>query len=79
LSNSVKYSEAKNLRIILNYQSDKIEITATDDGKGFEVNDIEKGAGLINMKSRASLIKADLKLTSKLSKGVKMVINYRLN
>jgi len=79
LSNSVKYSEAKNLRIILNYQSDKIEITATDDGKGFEVNDIEKGSGLINMKSRASLINADLKLTSKLSKGVKMVINYRLN
>lgn len=53
LSNSVKYSEAKNLNITLNYQPKNLIITATDDGKGFDIDTVEKGSGLINMKSRA--------------------------
>ncbi|WP_308992004.1 histidine kinase [Mariniflexile litorale] len=76
LSNSVKYSEAKNLNIILDYQPKQLIITATDDGKGFDINTVEKGSGLINMKSRAALVKAKLDLTSQPNKGVKLVINY---
>ena len=79
LSNSVKYSEAKNLNIILNYQSNNLIITATDDGKGFVVNEIEKGSGLINMKSRAALVNAKLELKSKPNEGVRLIINYPFN
>lgn len=79
LSNSVKYSEAKNISITLDYQSEKLIITATDDGIGFDFNEIEKGSGLINMKSRAALIGADLDLSSKPSDGVKLVLNYPLS
>lgn len=78
LSNSVKYSEAKNLNINLNYQENNLLITAIDDGKGFDINSIEKGSGLINMKSRAALINATLELTSQPSEGVKLVLNYPL-
>ena len=42
LSNSVKYSEAKNLKILLEYLPDTLRITASDDGKGFDINKIEK-------------------------------------
>ncbi|WP_238566277.1 sensor histidine kinase [Jejuia pallidilutea] len=42
LSNSVKYSEAKNLNITLNYQPNQIIISANDDGKGFDTDTIEK-------------------------------------
>ena len=76
LSNAVKYSEAKNLKIILNYQPTQLTITATEDGKGFNINDVEKGSGLINMKSRAALINAHLKLTSKPNEGVTLVLEY---
>ena len=78
LSNSVKYSEAKNLNIILNYQASNLVITATDDGIGFNINEVEKGSGLLNMKSRASLIHATLELTSQPSIGTTLVLNYPL-
>lgn len=78
LSNSVKYSEAKNIKIILNYQPEQLLITATDDGKGFNINAIEKGSGLINMKSRAALIHATLDLSSKPDAGVRLELKYPL-
>ena len=76
LSNSVKYSEAKNLDISLDYQKENLIIIAKDDGKGFDIKNVEKGSGLINMKSRAALINADLELNSKLDEGVTLIINY---
>tara|TARA_R110002050_G_scaffold299733_1_gene466156 strand:- start:13656 stop:14456 length:801 start_codon:yes stop_codon:yes gene_type:complete len=76
LSNSVKYSKAKHLKIILQYESDHLKITASDDGVGFNINTIEKGSGLINMESRAALINATLELTSQPNKGVQLVMEY---
>ncbi|SHI52848.1 sensor histidine kinase [Algibacter luteus] len=78
LSNSVKYSEAKNIGITLDYRPEKIIITATDDGKGFDINEIEQGSGLINMKSRAQLIKAILDISSKPGNGVNLTLDYPL-
>ncbi|MEL0456193.1 histidine kinase [Flavobacteriaceae bacterium SZ-1-7] len=78
LSNSVKYSEAKNIEVTLDYQPNLLLIKAKDDGKGFDVNDIEKGSGLINMKSRSSLINAELDLTSQPNEGVMLLLRYPL-
>ena len=78
LSNSVKYSEAKNIGITLDYKPEKIIITATDDGKGFNINEIEQGSGLINMKSRAQLIKASLDISSEPGNGVNLTLDYPL-
>lgn len=75
-SNSVKYSEAKNLLIKLNYFTDKLRIEASDDGKGFDMATAEKGSGLINMKSRAELINANFELVSKPNEGTKLTIEY---
>jgi signal transduction histidine kinase len=79
LSNSVKYSEAKNISIILDYKTDELVITAKDDGKGFNTDAIEKGSGLINMKSRANLIGAKLNLNSEPDEGVELNLFYPLN
>ena len=75
-SNSVKYSEAKNLRVKLDYQEDHVTIEASDDGKGFDVEATEKGSGLLNMKSRAELINAKFNLKSKPNEGVTLIISY---
>ena len=77
-SNAVKYSEADTLTIQLNYQPETLQIIATDNGKGFDVEEAKKGAGLINMKSRAKLIKSEFKLTSKPDQGTKLVLTYPL-
>lgn len=77
-SNSVKYSQAQNLKVELVYKHDRISITTIDDGVGFDINTIKKGSGLINMKSRAELINATFNLSSKLNEGVKLNIDYPL-
>lgn len=79
LSNSVKYSEAENLVITIEYQTENLKIIATDDGRGFDMNDIEKGSGLINMKSRASLINAEFELSSKPNEGVQLILDYPIS
>ena len=77
-SNSVKYSEAKNLCVELQYENDKLIIKASDDGKGFDLESVSKGSGLINMQSRTELIGAKLILTSKRGEGVNLTIEYPL-
>lgn len=79
LSNSVKYSEAKHLKIGLEYTPKKLKIVASDDGKGFDEASVEKGSGLLNMKSRAHLIKAKLDMVSKPNEGVQLFIEYPFN
>jgi signal transduction histidine kinase len=78
-SNAVKYSEAKNLKVKLDYNKAHLLIEASDDGKGFNIETVEKGSGLLNMKSRAELINAKFDLTSQLGKGVILTIDYPLN
>lgn len=75
-SNSVKYSEADHLKVVLDYKPNALLIIATDDGKGFDVAYAEKGSGLINMKSRAELIEASLEIKSQPDNGVTLSINY---
>jgi len=75
-SNSVKYSEADSLNVILDYLEDQLLITVTDNGKGFDATSVEKGSGLINMKSRAELINATFDLESQPNEGVTLKINY---
>lgn len=77
-SNSVKYSEAKNLKVVLDYQPKQLRIEASDDGKGFNIDTAEKGSGLINMKSRAELINASFDLYSAPEKGVQLTLVYPL-
>ncbi|GAA4270411.1 sensor histidine kinase [Hyunsoonleella aestuarii] len=76
LSNSVKYSEANTVNITLDYDTKDLTITAKDDGKGFDESKIEKGSGLINMKSRATLINADFHLSSVVNEGVTLSLKY---
>ena len=76
LSNTIKYAEANNFQVNIHYLDDKLIMTAIDDGKGFDQNKVEKGAGLINMESRAKLIKASYKLESALNQGTTLEVVY---
>lgn len=75
-NNTLKYSKAKNLKIELNYTSKNVEIYASDDGVGFDLNDESKlnGIGLSNMKSRTSLINAKFELNSIEKEGTRLYI-----
>ena len=75
-SNTVKYSEAKNLNVTLHYLKDQLLIVATDDGNGFDMGNVQEGSGLLNMKSRAELINMSYALTSTKGEGVKLQLGY---
>ncbi len=75
-SNAIKHSKAKNLAVNLNFKDDQLLISAKDDGVGFEDGEIEKGSGLINMKSRAAIIKAEFSMKSAKNKGVSLTLSY---
>ena len=76
LSNTIKYANSSEIKVILDYQLDQLVITAIDDGVGFDMASVEKGSGLINMEHRAALIGANLNLESQFQKGACLTVIY---
>ncbi|WP_274474635.1 sensor histidine kinase [Mangrovimonas aestuarii] len=76
LSNTMKYSKANNVTVKLTYSSEKLEIYATDDGTGFNLQSVEKGSGLLNMESRAKLIQTQYNFKSIPGQGTALYLCY---
>jgi len=59
ICNTIKYANANELNIILNYDNDNFVLDISDNGKGFDMNiKMNQGNGISNIKNRASLIGA---------------------
>ncbi|MFD0861714.1 sensor histidine kinase [Sungkyunkwania multivorans] len=77
-SNVIKHSKASELKVTLNYNNQELYIRAEDNGVGFDIENVEKGSGLLNMQSRASLINADITIDAKINRGVCLILRYPL-
>jgi signal transduction histidine kinase len=77
MNNALKYSCAKNVELCISYSNKIIEVTLTDDGIGFDINDKTDGYGLNNMKNRAAKINSDLEIFSTPNTGAKII--FRIN
>jgi signal transduction histidine kinase len=75
-SNTLKYAEAETLNVVLDYRENALEVTVNDNGKGFDVDAIAKGSGLVNMEKRAELISAKFGLQSNNVNGTSLNITY---
>jgi two-component system sensor histidine kinase UhpB len=71
LNNSIKYSEAKNIRV--EFGKD-MKIVISDDGKGFNTSANTNRNGLRNMKRRAEEINAELELSSTPGLGTDVIL-----
>jgi signal transduction histidine kinase len=69
VNNAIKYAEASVISVKIHYKNDVIEIEIIDNGKGFDVANVELGNGINNMKKRAEEIKADFSIISKPNSG----------
>ena len=76
LSNVMKHSKAKKLDIILNYKKEALEISAKDDGVGFDPLEKTESSGLQTIKGRAELLNAKYLLTSEVGKGTNLTLIY---
>ena len=79
INNILKHSRAKNVSIQLDDGPDELNITITDNGRGFDTSTAKDGSGLKNMELRAKLIHAAFSIQSKPEEGTKTSITYHKN
>jgi len=76
VNNTLKHAEAENIRLQMNILPEQLNITYSDDGKGFNVEEkIEsKSIGLTSIESRVNFLSGQIYVESKPGEGVKYVI-----
>lgn len=75
-SNVIKHSKADQLQVVMKYSGSNLELSAMDNGQGFDFRTVEKSSGLLNMSSRAEIIGAVFDLESAPGEGSKLKILY---
>lgn len=75
-SNTIKHSRASTLNVVLNYSDSFLNISAADNGVGFDQADNFMGIGLKNMETRAQLINSTLKINSIKDQGTTLSLTY---
>jgi signal transduction histidine kinase len=74
LNNAIKYSEASNIDIsIENESEDHIEIVIHDNGKGFETES-DCGNGIKNMRERTLALQGSIDIHSEIDEGCKITV-----
>jgi two-component sensor histidine kinase len=77
LNNSLKYSGAGDISLEVSLSGKKLIMKLADDGKGFDIDSVQEGNGLGNMKERAGRIGGRLTVDSAPGKGT--AIEFRGN
>lgn len=77
VNNVLKHAEAENLIIELSVDEGELQLTLTDDGKGFDAGDIKKkkGVGLSNIHSRVELFNGIVKIVTSPGDGCTLHIH----
>ncbi len=74
INNAIKYSEAEKISVNVAAIHDKIKIEITDNGKGFDMETIVLGNGILNMKKRIEEINGSFAVQSTLNNGTTITI-----
>src|SRR5690606_5741242 len=77
LNNILKNSKARHVKIIVEENTEILEITIKDNGEGFQTDVTKDGSGLKNMQVRAKLLNASFRIKSIPSKGTTTEILYK--
>jgi signal transduction histidine kinase len=81
LNNIFKHAKATEVLVQLLREENRLSITVEDNGKGFDVSNLEKskGDGWANIRSRVDYLKGKLDLHSDAQKGTSVNIECLLN
>ncbi len=82
VNNAIKYSDASTIKVIFDHNADYLNVTISDNGKGFAYQKIlengqfsASGHGIFNMKERTSFINGSFNIDSEEGKGTKIDIH----
>jgi ligand-binding sensor domain-containing protein/signal transduction histidine kinase len=79
MKNAAKHAACSNVALDMACTAQRVTIRLADDGKGFENNDAEYGAGLRYIKKRAGKIGGDLKIISQPGRGTMIQFTGRIS
>jgi two-component system, NarL family, sensor histidine kinase UhpB len=76
LSNAARHSGAEHIDVRLRRAGSRVELTVSDDGRGFSFDEAEGGLGIAGMRERALLVGGDVEIESRPGTGttVKLVL-----
>jgi signal transduction histidine kinase len=75
LQNSLKHSQCKNIKVLLEANDSFVKLILEDDGNGFDLKIVsKKGIGLSNMKKRTEMIGGTFQLDSFKNIGTTLII-----
>lgn len=72
LSNAAQHSGAESVKVDLARMDGTVELTVTDDGKGFTFEEASRGLGMGGMRERALLVGGDLRIESRPGVGTRV-------
>ena len=72
LSNAAQHAEAKSVQVSLARKHGIVELTVTDDGRGFTFDQASRGLGMGGMRERALLVGGDLRIESRPGVGTRV-------
>lgn len=75
VQNACKHSSGSEVRVIIEFKTDKIVLLIRDNGKGFDPNQAsDKSFGLLGMKERVEMLEGNIDIHSKKNEGTTIVI-----
>ena len=72
INNSIKYAEASKIEVHFSKKGDEFQAKITDNGKGFDIKNVDLGNGLSNMEKRMSEVDGKVKIISNVDKGTEI-------
>jgi len=79
VNNIIKHSNASNAVVKIKRVESKVLITIEDNGKGFDVLNVNNGLGLVGLKERAQLLNGEFSIDSKIGEGTKLRVAIERN
>ncbi len=76
INNIAKYANGQNVWIDLQLKNKEIVLTVKDDGKGFKPDEVKKGNGLNNLKSRTQELNGSFTLKSAPEVGTEIILSF---
>jgi two-component system sensor histidine kinase UhpB len=72
IRNGILHGEARRLRVSVGRSGEDLELTVTDDGRGFDLEAVRRtagGLGLVSMEERARVVSAEVRIVTQAGRG----------
>jgi len=78
LTNIIRHANASEVNVRLEQSRDELVLVIADNGRGFDIEQVKKGVGLLNMYNRAETVGGTLDITSFPGEGCTLVGKFPL-